>query len=341
VNFSSTSFKSGVISVITGSLILIILESFSLNSINTVDTIPEKWINKLSDSPEIANQPGYRSIAAYNDGFIAVGSNGRIDIISGNGKVTKTVSFSGETFNSVYSAGKLAIVAGDGGILRSMSADGLFKKIESGTIENINSITLYKEKIIGACNNGQIIAGKEGAVFKTTNLNLKGNIVSVSSGTSDCYCVTDKGEIIHSIDGSSWKITDFNEAYAGYYKPATFSKVLVTGNRIAVIGTNIEKSPVAMFSSQGNVWTDRQMTYKDPQGNRVLFEELPYDLVYDEEGDVFYLACTKGVVFKLPSCGQCNESEQVAAGDLQGVALNGKKMIFAGANFLIRIIILP
>lgn len=279
---------------------------------------------------------GYRAITNYKEGFIAVGSDGRIDWISVKGIITKSQIFTGEDFNSVLSDSKMIIVAGEKGILR-ISYDGeVFRKIENGSNRNINSLTFFNGIIIGGADQGIIISGDTGGAFQENKLNLKGNIVSVSSRDTDCYGVTDEGEIIHSRDGINWEIIDFNKVYAGYYKTCYFTKVLVTENRIAVSGTQTDGSPVVMFSTQGNVWTERPLYYTDDQGMKMFLDASPNDLVYDETSDQYFLACDKGGLMQLPSCSQCNKLALIQKEDIEGISLLENVMMLVGKNFVIK-----
>ena len=91
-----------------------------------------------------------------------------------------------------------------------------------------------------------------------------------------------------------------------------------------------------MFSSQGNVWTERTLVYTDDQGMRELLEGLPYDIIYDYPEDMFYLVCSKGKVMQLPSCTQCNKLAVISTEDLEGISSNGNIMMIVGGNFLIK-----
>ena len=279
---------------------------------------------------------GYMEVAEYDDGFVAVGSGGRIDRISETGKIIRSEEFTGENFNSLICDNKMIMVAGDNGVLRISRDGGIFRKAESGTERDINSITVFNRTIIAGADDGVIISGDPRGSFNEIYLNLKGNIVSVSSRITDCYGVTDEGEIIHSTDGIHWDILDFNKVYSGFYKQCYFTKVLVTENRIAVTGVNKDNTPLVMFSSQGGVWTERSLDYKNDQGINVSLEDLPNNIIYDETGNDFFLVCNKGKLMKLPSCNQCNELEVISSEDLEGISLNGNTMMIVGGNFLIR-----
>jgi len=93
------------------------------------------------------------------------------------------------------------------------SGEDNFSKIDCGTNRNINTLTFFKEKIVAGAEGGEIVVGTESGLFKTIQLDLKGNIVSLSANTTDCYGVTHKGEIIHTKDGINWSVFDFNKAY--------------------------------------------------------------------------------------------------------------------------------
>ncbi|NMB73409.1 MAG: hypothetical protein GYA22_14820, partial [Bacteroidales bacterium] len=154
---------------------------------------------------------GYSDVAGLGEGFIAAGTDGRIDRISITGVVTRSESFPGERFNCIISGDKRTIVAGDRGTILISSENGKFRKVESHTLENINSLTIFKGIIIAGTDNGSVITGDGKETFKKIKLAVKGNIVSVSARQSDCFGVTDEGEIIHSSDGIEWDITDFNK----------------------------------------------------------------------------------------------------------------------------------
>ncbi len=282
------------------------------------------------------NHVGYKAISRYEDEFIAVGTDGKIDRISISGKVTKSEKFAGEKFNCIISNDRMTLAAGDRGILLISSEKGIFRRIESNTKENINSLVLFRGNIVAVTDHGEIISGDGKSAFKRTRLPVKGNIVSVSARESECFGVTDEGEIIHTTNGIKWEITDFNKAYAGYYKTSYFTKILVTENRIAIAGKHNDDSPVLLLSTQGNVWTERTLVYTDDQGYNNILEDSPNDIIYNESEDMFYLACNRGRVFQLPSCNHCNKLAIVSEESLMGISSNENILMIVGENFIIK-----
>ncbi len=282
---------------------------------------------------------GYNAIINYEDGFIAVGSNGRIDRISKSGDIVKSERFPEVEFKSLLSHGQTIIAVGDEGSILISADKGVFKKIDGGTHKNINSLVPFNDYIIAGSDGGELLIGDETGTFEKIQLALEGNIVSLSAGVSRCYGVTDQGEIIHTEDGVSWKIFDFNNFYSGYYKPCRFTSVLVTENQIAVTGKNQDGLPVLIFSSQGNVWTERELNYTDEQGMTSYLKEVPNNIFYDFSREQFVLICDKGKMMTIPSCSHCNKLfELTIEEDLTGISSNENKLIIVGENYYIKVI---
>ncbi len=328
--------KSTFLIFMPGSMFLLSQTSGSVNLIKNRYDSDRAYISVSSFSMKERNAPGYTSITRFNEGFVATGSDGRIDIISITGKVTKSQTYPGESFTGVISDNKIIIAAGEKGILRISNDGEGFRKIETVSKRNINSVTIFNGSIIAGADNGTIVSGDPGGILKESKLNLKGNIVSVSSRITDCYGVTDAGEIIHSRDGANWDVIDFNKVYAGYYKSCSFNKVLVTENRIAVAGIQSDGSPVIMFSTQGGVWTERPLYYTDDDGIKMFLSESPNDIIYDEVSDLFFIACDDGKLMELPSCSQCNKLSSLQVEDIEGISIFENTMMIVGKNYFIK-----
>jgi hypothetical protein len=286
------------------------------------------------------SEAGYKAITRYANGFVAVGSEGRIDMISPSGAIIGSDIFPGENLNCIVSNEKMIIAAGDSGtVLVSYDGDS-FRKVESSTDNNINSITIFNKTIIAGADQGEIVLGDTLARFWKTRPGTKGNIVSVSAGRSVCYGVTDEGEIIHSGDGINWEIFDLNQVYRGFYQPGHFTKVLVTDDRIAVTGFRNDGSPLLMFSSQGRVWTERNLNYLDDNEMEGTLRNVPNDILYDEAEDQFFIACNKGNLMKLSSCPHCNKLTVLTGEDLTGISSVENTLMIVGNNFFIKALII-
>jgi hypothetical protein len=290
----------------------------------------------LNHSDQRVRSSGYQAIASLGDEFIAVGSTGRIDRISISGKVQKTEQIEGENFNCVLADNQKTIVAGDHGSIYISLDKGAFRKVNSESKNNINAIALFRGLIIAGTDEGIILSGDGKNSFRKTFIPANGNIVALSATNSDCYGVTDEGEIIHTVDGVNWDVFNFNEVYAGFYKPCKFTSVLVTENRIAVAGVRNDGSPVLLFSTQGNVWTDRTLNYTDDQGSAYFPTDSPNSIYFDKDLDLFFLVFDKGKLMKIPSCSHCNKLAQVSTANLTGISGNGKTLVMVGENFNIK-----
>jgi hypothetical protein len=308
-------------------------------------TLMQCFVGALAAKPyrnfigsDIDSTKGYKDIICYGDGFIAAGSEGRIDRLSPDGNLVKSETFRGELFTSLLVDGKKIWAAGENGILRVSSGQEPFKKIESGTDETINSLLLFRDKIIGGTDAGDILIKTGEGKFETIHLSVKGNVVSLAARSSECFGVTDAGEVIRSADGLNWSVFDFNQTYSGYYPTCSFSKISVAEDQVAVIGRQENGAPVLMLSNQGNVWTDRPLNYTDNVGRMMYMEEIPLDLTYDSLQDIIILACTKGKILTIPSCSHCNELFEVADVDLYAITVSGNNVIIAGRNYFARVI---
>ncbi|MBN2636951.1 MAG: hypothetical protein JXR61_11830 [Prolixibacteraceae bacterium] len=279
---------------------------------------------------------GYTSVTSYKSGFIAVGDDGRIDHISTNGKISQTEKFPEIQFNCIVAADQVIIAAGNNGNIVISKNNQPFKKTESGSKENINSLTYFDELIIAGTNGGELLLGDTDGFFQMIRLNVKGNITSLSSRDDICYGVTDEGEIIHSKDGLNWEVFNFNQTYAGFYKPCSFTKILAANNNIAVIGIREDNTPTIFFSNLGNVWTERTLNYTDDNGMDVLLEEIPNDIYYDETADEYYVVCTNGKILILPNCSHCNTHTTVSENDLNGIAFNQNTVLVVGSDYFVQ-----
>jgi hypothetical protein len=284
------------------------------------------------------NADGYTAVIGYKDGFLAAGSDGRIDWISRDGEITSSERHPGEQWNSLLAFDDLIIAAGANGSILVSSGGKAFMKMDSRTQENINSLAVLNGSFIAAADNGELMIGDNKGVYKNIRLDLKGNIVSLSSWNSDCFGVTDEGEILHTTDGLSWTIFDFNKEYSGFYPTCNFTGIAATDHRIAVAGKYEDLRPALFFSGLGRVWNEGTLYYEDDQGRPALLTEVPNAVFYDRLQDQFILACRNGKLMSLPPCSHCNKLDDFSELDLEAIAENETTLIIVGENYCMKIL---
>jgi hypothetical protein len=300
----------------------------------------EEWYqgNSPGAVSEAAEIKGYRDVISYNGKLVAVGTDGRIDYINNYSKITTVATNCRGNLNCIISEGQILVIGGENGTIL-FSPDGqIFTRVESGTDKNINGIAFINQLFVAGADKGTILVSKNGKNWSGTYLEVRGNIVSVTASDSICFGVTDSGEIIRSNDGLKWDISDYNKEYSGYNKPCIFARALLAQNRIVLIGTHDDGSPVVLFSSLGNVWTERSLFYNDNNGIIRFLTNKPNDITYDRVRDQFILACDNGELFSLPSCTKCNESVTISTNNIYGIILTENLLLSVGEGFFINIL---
>lgn len=274
----------------------------------------------------------YADVTSFDDGFVAITNSGRIDWISEEGVVSMSKTFEGESFKSILAIQQQFLILSSNGQILLFENDSSFHTIHKPSNNTINCITLFKNRIIAGCDEGELLIGNNENSLKSIQLELKGNMVSLSAGINDCWGVSDQGEIIHSKDGLNWIVFDFNSVYKAYYKACSFIKVECTPDQIAVIGKNSDGSPVLFFSSKGNVWSERVLNYTSEEGAADSLNDIPTDICYDAANDQFLLTCANGRLMTIPSCSHCQKVYQISLENLNAIAGNESKIMVVGTN---------
>jgi hypothetical protein len=285
---------------------------------------------------EPKEREAYVDVVSQGDVFIAIKKGGQIDWISEEGVVFQTRKLE-KNLTKIIANDQQLVVSGDQCLLFREKGNTNFQKMDLGRSFTINCLTLFNNMIIAGSDKGELRIGNPENQVESVLLNVKGNIVSLSSGNSNCYGVTDRGEIIHSIDGKNWDILDFNKTYDGFYEKCNFKKVLVTPKQIALIGQNEDDSPALYFSSKGNVWTKRHLNYEE-DGNYRAIKSIPTDIYYDSYNDQHLLLFTNGKVMGIPSCSHCNKLYDLSENTLHGISGNEHAIIIVGDNNYIKTI---
>ena len=281
---------------------------------------PVAQTNIKNTKPGRSLELGYRNITTCENYFIAVGTGGRIDRISTSGEVTKLSSSSNENLNDAICLNGKIIVVGDKGTILISENEEPFIEVKSGTKENINSVAALGNLVIAVANNGVILTSEEANEWKEILLPVKGDIISVSSDKTKCVGITNMGEIVSSIDAINWNVFDYNKHYKGFNKPCSFKSIYVSRNWITIVGEHEDKTPVALFSPQGKVWTERSLNYTDELGDPHVFTDSPNDIGYDPMEDQFFIVCKNGNVSVLTTCTKCNTAHLISDTNLTAVA---------------------
>ena len=279
----------------------------------------------------------YVDITPFQDGFIAVTNDGGIDWISEKGVVNQTKNIEEGPVCLSINNQQILVAVGQGAIF-VIENGGAMRKIDCGSENPINTLVVFRGKIIAGGNEGELLVGGVQDAFAPVDIDLRGNIVSLSAGLSACYGVTDQGEIIKSSDLVHWEIFDFNKTYQGYYKSCSFNKILCTPDHVAVIGENEDDQPVLFFSTGGKVWTERPLIYTDDLGQQAFLKKIPRDIHYDEVSNQHILVCDQGIMMTLPSCSHCNRLIKISDNNLTGISGNGQDIIIVGENNFLEII---
>jgi hypothetical protein len=293
------------------------------------------YAQQKSDS---GSTKGYRDIIFCYGKFLAVGDDGKVDYINSSGERIPVANTCRSALNSAISIDQIVVVAGNNGTVLFSSGGQVFNKVESGTDKNINGMAFRNELLIAGADKGTILISKNGKTWNSKHLEVKGNIISISANDSYWIGITDRGEIIRSYDGLNWEIKDYNKEYSGYNKSCIFKKVLLTENRIVIIGTHDDGSPSVLFSSLGNVWTERPLTYHDNNGMIRFLANKSNGITYDATGDQFILACDNGEIFSLPACTKCNTSSIVSSNNLNAIICTEDCLVSVGEGFSVNII---
>ena len=280
-----------------------------------------------------SSEKGYTDIVRFKDKFFAVGTNGRIDCITESGEKIRVGSSCKYNLHCVISNEELIIAAGDQGAILYSSDGKNFKSGESGTEKSIHGIAIKNGLLIAGADGGTILTSTNGISWTVVPTAIKGNILSIVSSNSFFIGISDSGEIIKSFDGMKWDIQNYNKEYTGYNQHSKFRKIYASQNSIVIIGTHDDGSPSILFSSLGNVWTDREPIYQDEQGRFSCLTQRPNAITYDSERDQFIVACDHGELFSLPSCSKCDKYMKISDANLQALIYFDNRLLIVGDDY--------
>lgn len=275
---------------------------------------------------------GYTDIVAYGNGFVAVGAGGQCHQLSAQGVLQKDISVPDFRFVAAAAGNHGVLAATATGQMVQLRPDGTVKQIDALAGKSIQSLVWFNRIVIVGSDGGQLFVGSENNNFESVRLAVKGDIIALSANAGSCYGVTNRGEIISTVDGIHWKIFDFDREYKGFYKPVRFTAVVVSAMGIALAGVNEEGLPVFYHSAKGQVWTETRLLYMDENGTSQSLSATPNDIYFDTQNQIYYLACTEGNLMLLPSCHQCNQLIKLPSTSLRAVSGNTKSILIAGTN---------
>lgn len=276
---------------------------------------------------------GYRALAPYHMGFIAVGTEGRIGSIDVETKqATALTSPVTEILRDITAYNEELVAVGDRGTIVTSTDGTVFEKCDSGVDDDLYAITRWSDRYVAGGKDGTLLYSEDGKEWKTLQSGVDDTITSLAASSALCIGVTDKGQAVISENLTDWKVMD----YTGYYQKETaFSRIAWNGTIFSAIGYDKADGPVVTTTLSGEVWTVRDLSYYngEPQDISALTVS---GLCWD--GEQWYVSCNGGIIYTIPDCAQCNKTEDVGGGNLTAVAYNGGKVAAVGEQYTVTVV---
>ncbi len=282
---------------------------------------------------------GYRDADAVGDGFVAVGTGGRIDYITVGGEVLSRESGTKEDLRCVYAQTPNVVVSGANGTLL-VSNDGAesFSALDVGTKSDLNAATAYHDTLYAAGEGGVIYREANGG-WDALQMETDHDFIGLVSTNYCIAAITAETDICISTDGQEWEYTNFNEEYDGLYPRYVFTRLVGAGGTFFVLGYDEEHPnlPLIMFTETGEVYMQKELTKINEEP---LSEEMDlhiHDISFNVDQIVGVM--DDGRVLAITDCMVCNEEKQLEEdADLWATAAQEAGVLLCGADFYSRVL---
>ena len=279
-----------------------------------------------------AQATAYLDAAPFERGFLAVGTNGRIDRISIDGAVQTLQTTAQEDFVEICAAGDEAMAVGNSGGIAWISSAGEITVQTVAPSKSLLSIANLRGCWLTGAEKGTVFRSDDGVGWSAVETGAKGDVVGLAATQERCIGVTSRGEVICTTDQATWTVLDYN----GYYgKAVTFTGIEALDQMFWAYGTDQDGRAVVTCSVEGGVWTERDLNIYEVDQVIDGAEEPFIQLVSD--GTQVYAVSKQGNALVLPTCTQCNIQRKISSQPICAAARNDSYLMFAGLDYSISI----
>lgn len=287
---------------------------------------------RKQETKEEASRNAYLDAEVLEAGFIAAGTEGRLDMIGIDGTVKRLETNVETDLLSVAADGNRAVAAGEEGTVLLLREDGKISVLSPNVSTALASVCFFDEDCFFGTQNGLILKTGDFKSWERLQLSVEGTITGLAANEERCIAVTDKGETATTTDGVNWTILDYNEYYGD---EIFFTNIESCDTTFMACGVDRKGNGRALTTLEGGVWSDRPLL-TDEEAEQGVLPEAAIALAWD--GEQIYAVRGDGKVLTLPSCTSCNKLQQVGEVPLFAAACDGKNLLFAGQDYQIYIV---
>lgn len=294
----------------------------------------DKDISALSTKKQTSEVPeGYRAVCDDGTGYLAVGTNGRIDRIKTDKTVTTVPSSTTVCLNGVVSMDDTEVAVGDAGVILFAKKGESFKRAKSGTDKSLYSVTKFRGAFWASGAEGILLHSSDGEHWTLIETETKNNILSISANEKMCMAVTRESQILMSTDGIKWNFTDYNTMYKGYSEPYWFRSIRACGDVFSIAGEyqKYPDFPAILSSDTGEVWREHALTKINGKPREESFPLTVNAVAVD--WDQLVVACNGGKLLTVTECSVCNKLDGLSNQNINDLAWANGFLALVGDGF--------
>lgn len=270
---------------------------------------------------------GYLDTVPYALGFLAVGTEGRMDCIEPDGRIVQMTTGTDRTLMAVDTQEDTVVAVGKGGTALLLEEDGVLSTLETGVKSDLYSVCFFNESCFIGTDRGALLKTVDLRNWERVVLPVEGAVTGLAENGERCIAVTDQGETATTLDGITWTTLDYNEYYG---QLVTFHGIEACPPAFLAYGVDKTGAGRVLTTVEGGVWSDRAPLTEEELDAGVA---APTVSAICWDGQQAYVTRMDGQVLTMPSCTSCNKLQQIGDAPLLTTAHNGGKLLFAGREY--------
>ena len=259
----------------------------------------------------VAGTPALTSVILTANGFIGVGSGGKIYQSDDGFTWNQRTSGTANTLSGVVAGGGVTVTVGNGGTILVSSDSTNWAGATSGTAQNLYDVAFAVGQFVVVGHLGTVLTSPDGSNWAAQDSGQLTNLLSVTYGPAGFLAAGPGGVVLTSLDATNWtaQSTGTNAAFRsassgnGYY--------LVTGDN-AVALTSLDG--VAWMARDlgctggqnilGSTFIDGRFVAVGSSGTILESDPIvsPYEIQIQPSGDWLKLLAPAGGNFRLQTC---------------------------------------